>query len=45
MRPTWTVELCAIAVGDARRKLAMGHVALSTTRYAITHRISLLARN
>lgn len=43
--PLWELSLTAVAVEDARRKLALGSVPLSQTPYALTHRISVLARN
>ncbi len=43
--PNWTLEITAIAVGEARSKLALGSVLLSPTHYAITHRISVHAQN
>ena len=43
--PVWDLSITAVSLGDARRALALGSVPLSGTRYAITHRISVVAKN
>lgn len=43
--PIWEVTLTAVALEDARRKLALGSVPLAGTRYAISHRVAAIAQN
>jgi hypothetical protein len=43
--PQWEITVTAVALGDARRKIALGGVPLSATAYAITHRIGIIAKN
>lgn len=43
--PTWEITLTAVAIADARRQLALGGVPLSSTVYAITHQVGIVAKN
>ena len=43
--PTWEVTLTAVAIADARRQIALGSVPLSSTAFAITHQVGLVAKN
>lgn len=43
--PLWTVELSAVGVTEARRKLALGSVPLASSPYTIVQRFSLEAHN
>lgn len=43
--PLWQIRLTAVAVADARRKLAMGSVHLAPTTYAISAQVGVLAKN
>lgn len=43
--PVWTLELSAVAVQDARRKVALGSVPLSGSAYVVTQQVSVRAQN
>lgn len=43
--PTWEITATAVALGDARRRIALGGVLLSTTPYSLTQRIGIVAKN
>lgn len=43
--PLWEIQLSAVAIDDARRKLALGTVPLSSTAFVVWHRVAVVARH
>ena len=43
--PLWQLSLTAVAIGDARRQLALGSVPLGGSRFTLTHQVAVQVRN